>query len=170
MYDLEPRYAGALAGFTRENLGFSARVAEGMDAALCGADLVVLATTAGEPYILDRSTFAPGQVVLNISLRDIGPDIILDADNVVDDVDHCLTANTSVHLAERSCGHRGFVTGTLARIIDGSVRPAGDRPVIFSPFGLGVLDLAVGMHVYRTALDEGTGVAVDDFFFETHRW
>ncbi|GAA1989669.1 hypothetical protein GCM10009799_14240 [Nocardiopsis rhodophaea] len=107
VYDLEPRYAGALAGFTRENLGISARVAEGMDAALCGADVVVLATTAGEPYILDRSTFAPGQVVLNISLRDIGPDIILDADNVVDDGGRPRTSTS------RSCSGQRSSSGSV---------------------------------------------------------
>ncbi|GAA3028003.1 hypothetical protein GCM10020000_00580 [Streptomyces olivoverticillatus] len=42
--------------------------------------------------------------------------------------------------------------------------------MVFSPFGLGVLDLAVGMHVYRTARESGEAVAVPDFFGETQRW
>ena len=47
---------------------------------------------------LDPNTFKAGQVVLNISLRDIAPEIILNACNVFDDVEHCMKANTSPHL------------------------------------------------------------------------
>ncbi|MGO4748178.1 2,3-diaminopropionate biosynthesis protein SbnB, partial [Streptomyces sp. 2MCAF27] len=43
-------------------------------------------------------------------------------------------------------------------------------PVIFSPFGLGVLDLAVGAHIYRVATEAGEATAIDDFFGETTRW
>ena len=133
-------------------------------------DTVVFATTAATPHLTDPGALRPGQVVLNISLRDLGPDVILGAANVVDDVDHCLTADTSPHLAEQRVGHRDFIDGTLAEVMTGQVRLDGDRPVIFSPFGLGVLDLAVGMLVYQAANAQGQALAVDDFFAETERW
>jgi N-[(2S)-2-amino-2-carboxyethyl]-L-glutamate dehydrogenase len=52
----------------------------------------------------------------------------------------------------------------------GEITLGTDRPKIFSPFGLGVLDLAVGMHVYHTALAQGRALAIDDFFGDTERW
>jgi ornithine cyclodeaminase/alanine dehydrogenase-like protein (mu-crystallin family) len=132
--------------------------------------VVVFATTAGEPYVLEQGTFAPGQIVLNISLRDIGPELIVDSYNVVDDVDHCLKADTSPHLAEQKYGNRDFITGTLAQVINGEATVGADKPIVFSPFGLGVLDLAVGLEVHRVAAESGRATAIADFFGETERW
>ena len=61
--------------------------------------------------------------------------------NVVDDVEHCLKANTS-----------------------------SGRPVVFSPFGLGVLDLAVGKCVYDEVARSGELHVIDEFFHELRRY
>jgi len=170
IYDKVADYASAMAGYTRSRLGYTARVAGDLAAALRPADLVVLVTNSGQPHILDPEAFAPDKVVLNISLRDIGPHIIAASSNVVDDVDHCLTADTSPHLAEQAYGHRDFITGTLAQVMLGEVTIGAGAPIIFSPFGLGVLDLAVGSLVYRKAVDSGQAITIPDFFAETTRW
>ncbi|MEV0374575.1 2,3-diaminopropionate biosynthesis protein SbnB [Streptomyces sp. NPDC050636] len=170
VHDQMPEYGEKFTGYAAGELGYTARFEADLATALAGADVVVLATTAGEPYILDAATFGPGQVVLNVSLRDIGPEIIAGAQNILDDVGHCMTANTSPHLAEQKYGHRDFIDGTLAEVIRGAIEVSSDKPVIFSPFGLGVLDLAVGMHVYRTAQESGEAVAIEDFFGEKTRW
>ena len=86
--------------------------------------------------------------MLHVSLRDLAPEILLAATNVVDDVEHCLKADTSPHLAEQLTGNRDFLDGTLDDVMAGRVTVPADRPVVFSPFGLGVLDLAVGKFVY----------------------
>ncbi|WP_031156821.1 2,3-diaminopropionate biosynthesis protein SbnB [Streptomyces xanthophaeus] len=170
LYDQVPEYAGSLAAHIREELGHPAAVSEGLGDALKGADVVVLATTAAEPYVTDPDSFAPGQVVLNVSLRDICADLVLSSYNVLDDIDHCLTARTSPHLAELKSGNRDFVSGVLAEVIEGGLTLAADRPRIFSPFGLGVLDLAVGAYVHRRAVETGQATSVADFFGETRRW
>lgn len=170
VHDQLPQYGEALAGYTRTELGWPADTAAELAPVLEGADLVVFATTAGEPYVLEPETFGPGQLVLNISLRDLGPELIAGAYNVLDDVEHCLKANTSPHLAEQKYGNRDFVTGTLAQVINGEAAVGQDRPVIFSPFGLGVLDLAVGRFVHQAAQASGEAVEIADFFGETKRW
>ncbi len=132
------------------------------------ADLVVLATTAAVPHITQRR-FCAGQVVLNISLRDLSPEIIASANNILDDIEHCLKADTSPDLAVRAFGNRDFITGTIDQLITGDIGLDPSRPSIFSPFGLGVLDLALGKWVFELALDSGTACAIDDFMFEMER-
>lgn len=82
-------------------------------------------------------------------LRDLAPEVLLASANLVDDVDHCLKANTSPHLVEQRTGSRDFLLGTLDDVLSGRVSPPADRPLVFSPFGLGVLDLAVGAFVHE---------------------
>ncbi|WP_183144799.1 2,3-diaminopropionate biosynthesis protein SbnB, partial [Pseudomonas savastanoi] len=133
------------------------------------ADVVVFATTAPSPYVLEP-LFRPGQLLLNISLRDLGADVIAQANNILDDVEHCLKAQTSPDLAVQQYQDRSFITGTLAQLMTGQVELSPDRASIFSPFGLGVLDLAVGQRVYRQAVAEGSALPVPTFFFESKRW
>jgi len=38
------------------------------------------------------------------------------------------------------------------------------RPVVFSPFGMGILDLAVGKWVYGQAVASGQEQRLSDFF------
>lgn len=167
VHDIDEASGRALADHIRITQGRPASFTADRDTALA-ADTVVFATTALEPYV--TAPFRADQVVLNISLRDLAPDVVLAADNVLDDVDHCLKAGTSPHLAEQLSGSRSFVTGTLAGVLNGGVTLTPGRPVIFSPFGLGVLDLAVGAHVLTQARADGTALAVPDFFGETSRW
>src|SRR6202012_4009277 len=137
---------------------------------LIGAsDLVVFATIAGTPHVTEPSWFKHNPVVLHISLRDLAPEILLESFNLVDDIEHCLKANTSPHLVEQATGSRDFLAGTLADVMAGRVTVPADRTVVFSPFGLGVLDLAVGKHVYDEVTRAGQLQVVDDFFHELRR-
>lgn len=141
------------------------RLVDELNSLLSGAKLISLATTASEPYIFDLSMCAEDCTVLNVSLRDLAPEVILASDNVVDDVDHICRAQTSVHLAEQVVGHRDFIRCTLAEVTSGIARPRQERtkPVIFSPFGLGVLDLALGQLVYELARKEKLGTSMGEF-------
>jgi N-[(2S)-2-amino-2-carboxyethyl]-L-glutamate dehydrogenase len=134
------------------------------------SDLVVFATVAGRPHVTDVSWFDHNPLVLHVSLRDLAPEIVLASTNIVDDVEHCLKANTSPHLAEQLTGNRDFLHGTLDDVITGRVTVPADRPVVFSPFGLGVLDLAVGKYVYDEVTRSGELHVIDDFFHELRRY
>src|SRR2546421_5429311 len=139
-------------------------------AELLGAsDLIVFTTVASAPHIADTSLFDHNPLVLHVSLRDLAPEILLRSQNVVDDVEHVLTANTSPHLTEQQAGNRDFVTGTLAEIMLGRRSVNRSRPVIFSPFGMGILDVAVGKWVYGRAVAAGRDERGSGIFYEAAR-
>ena len=128
--------------------------------------LISFATTVVTPYLLHKSVFDPETVILHISLRDLGAEIILSSNNIVDDIDHVCRAQTSIHLAEQQVQHREFITGTIAQVISGRIkhRSNKEQTTIFSPFGLGVLDLAVADYVYRHAYESSIGTEIREFF------
>jgi ornithine cyclodeaminase/alanine dehydrogenase-like protein (mu-crystallin family) len=110
-----------------------------------------------------------GATLLHISLRDLTPEAILMGENIVDDMDHAMRAQTSTHLAEQSEGNRDFLHGTLAQILTGEIPPRDDPDTIsiFSPFGLGVLDLTLGSYAYELAVEQGIGTKITSFFDST---
>ncbi|KQZ38720.1 2,3-diaminopropionate biosynthesis protein SbnB [Duganella sp. Root1480D1] len=169
VHDLTPDSAAAFAAHAQSR--HPAMAVETADlAAALGADIVVFATTAGTPYVPRATRFAAGQIVLNISLRDLMPESLLDANNLFDDVDHCMKADTSPHLAEQLLGDRRFVSGTLAQLMRAEIVLDGSKPTIFSPFGMGILDLALGKHVLAQARLRGLAREIPGFFGETQRW
>ncbi len=139
------------------------RIAASPQEVFGGSRLVSFATVTSTPH-LHEVAWTADHTVLHVSLRDLAPRLILEADNVADDIDHVLRAGTSLHLTEQACGHRAFVRCTLADVVAGAApRRVAGRPVVFSPFGLGVLDLAVARLVLAHAVAHGAGVRVPDF-------
>ncbi|WEV28756.1 2,3-diaminopropionate biosynthesis protein SbnB [Streptomyces sp. 71268] len=165
--------ADSAAGFRtyleQSNAAGHVTVHDSAEALIRSSDLVVFATTAGRPHVGDPTWFDHHPLVLHISLRDLAPEIILDSVNVVDDIEHCLQADTSPHLAEQRTGNRAFIAGTLDDVLAGRVSVPANRTVVFSPFGLGVLDLAVGKYVHDEVSRSGHLHVIDDFFHELRR-
>ncbi|GAA0517358.1 2,3-diaminopropionate biosynthesis protein SbnB [Saccharopolyspora subtropica] len=171
VYDLSADHsAGFRSYLERVESGPRITVHDSAEELIRSSDLVVFATVAGTPHVHDPAWFAHHPLVLHVSLRDLSPEIILSSVNVVDDVEHCLKADTSPHLAEQRTGNRDFLDGTINDVLDGRLKIPGDRTVVFSPFGLGVLDLAVGKYVYDEVLAHGEPTVVPDFFAELRRY
>ncbi|WP_316522791.1 2,3-diaminopropionate biosynthesis protein SbnB [Kitasatospora brasiliensis] len=170
VFDLSAESAAGFAGYLEQAGGTGAvTVHDSAESLIRGSDLVVFATIAGTPHVHDPAWFSHNPLVLHVSLRDLSPEVVLAATNITDDIEHCLKADTSLHLTEQRLGHRDFVDGTLYDVLTGRVRVPADRPVIFSPFGLGVLDLAVGKHVLDTVRATGDLTVVPGFFHELRR-
>ena len=171
VYDLSAGSADGFRGYL-ERSGTTGKVTVhgSAEELVRSSDLLIFATIAGQPHVRDQAWFAHHPLVLHVSLRDLAPEILLDSVNVVDDVEHCLKASTSPHLAEQLTGSRDFLDGTLNDVMAGQVTVPADRPVIFSPFGLGVLDLAVGAYVYNQVARAGDLPIVSEFFHELRRY
>lgn len=85
-------------------------------------------------------------------------------DNVVDDLDHVCREKTSIHLTEMATGNREFVRCGIAEIITGNQQKrVPGKPVMFSPFGLGVLDIALGKYILDQSEAKNFGVIIEDF-------
>jgi 2,3-diaminopropionate biosynthesis protein SbnB len=164
VFDLDADRAAGFARRATEELGVATKTAGTVAEALAAHRLVSLATTAAKPH-LDLAPLAPGSTVLHVSLRDISVADMLAAQNVVDDTDHVNREGTSVHLASQESGNTDFVDAEIGDVVRDpeSFRRDPDRTLIYSPFGLGILDMALAAHLRREAAAKGLGVQVDDF-------
>lgn len=164
VYDMYSDHADCFIEKIKNIKEVEARKVDSVSEVLASAPLTIFATTAGVPYISDISTCTNKSTILNISLRDFDPEVVLSCDNVVDDLDHVCRERTSIHLTEAKTGNRDFVRCNIAEVIT-KRQPGrvGEKPVMFSPFGLGVLDLALGKYVLNKANENGTGIIVEDF-------
>ena len=170
LYDLDHKEAEHLRKWLRDHHGVEAEIRDRLEDVIGDASLVLFTTTALAPYLADAKLLGHCPTVLHLSLRDICVNVILASENIVDDVDHCLKASTSLHLTEMATGNRDFVAGNLVDVLDKKVQPDRNRPRIFSPFGLGVLDLAVADLVLKTAIARNAAIALPDFFSNSARW
>jgi len=167
VYDLDASRARQFAQKCRDEFGdIEITIAPDVETVLRNSPMISLATTAAKPHIHDCSMCSPGTVLLHVSLRDLAPEVILSSDNIVDDVDHVCRAQTSVHLAEQLVGNRSFIRCALGDILAGNEasRRDDDSIVVFSPFGLGVLDLAVSSLARNLARELGLGITIPSFF------
>ena len=123
VHDLSADSAAGFGEYLRR-AGVTGRITthERPEALIRSSDLVVFATVAGQPHVREVSWCAHNPLVLHVSLRDLAPEIVLASTNVVDDVEHCLKADTSPHLAEQLTGNRDFLAGTLDDVMPGRVR------------------------------------------------
>ncbi|MQY20205.1 2,3-diaminopropionate biosynthesis protein SbnB [Nocardia macrotermitis] len=163
IYDLDAGRACAFADrIASDHPDVAVRAATTFTEAVRGQPLLSFATTASSPYT-DLGEARADAVVLHVSLRDLTPATIVSAVNIVDDTDHVCRAQTSLHLAEQATGGRDFITAEIGALFeDGAEVPSGGRK-IFSPFGLGVLDIAVARFVADRAREHRVGVTVDAF-------
>ena len=170
LYDVDRKEAEHFSKWLRDQHNLQADIQNRLEDAISDSSLILFATTTLDPYLADEKLFGHCPTVLHLSLRDICVNVILASQNIVDDVDHCLKAKTSLHLTEIAMGNRDFVAGSLVDVLEKKFKLDYDRPRIFSPFGLGVLDLTVGNFVLEAAKSSGAAIALPDFFSNSARW
>jgi ornithine cyclodeaminase/alanine dehydrogenase-like protein (mu-crystallin family) len=175
LYDSIPgRHAAMSAALVAEGLNCVA--AGGAREAVEGAGIVVTVTTTTTGY-LPHAWLAPGTLVAHVSLDDVLPDVVRLADLiVVDDWDLVSTDERRLlgrlYHAGELIGPHGESSGmaaapaatrvstslpeVLAGRHPGRCRP--DEIVLSNPFGMGILDVAMGAAALRSAHRLGVGV------------
>lgn len=163
-HDLNPERAGQFKRIC-QGMVDDVEIVNDPGSVLGRCPLISFATTASTPHIVDLAQCAPGSTVLHISLRDLTPELILSCDNVVDDTGHVARAGTSIHLTAQLVGNTDFVRCSLGQILTGEAVARVDARAItvFSPFGLGILDLAAGRLVCDLAARENVGSRLQSF-------
>jgi ornithine cyclodeaminase len=164
IYDIDAQRAKRFAD-RHNHSGTPVEVASSLSALLERCNLVSFATTAVVPYLEEFNRLRAGSTILHISLRDIAPEVLLRCDNIVDDAQHVLRANTSLHLAQQRYPRSDTIRTTIGAIIDGrsAARQHPDAVAVFSPFGLGILDVAVAQIVLDAAQASGRGIVIESF-------
>lgn len=139
----------------------SSIIVEDLEKNISSSDVILFATSAAVPYFKNQLSLKHNPTILHMSLRDISPEIILQAQNVADDIDHSVKAQTSLHLAEQIVNNRNFITEDISDFINKKSKIDMNRTRIYAPFGMGILDLAI----VRAILDEEPAtVDVSNFF------
>jgi N-[(2S)-2-amino-2-carboxyethyl]-L-glutamate dehydrogenase len=125
---------------------------------------ILFATTAVRQYISDLSLFQHNPIVLHLSLRDLDPAVLDKSQNIVDDPDHVLRAGTSLDKARERATDELVIDGSIGDLILRRLRRNLAHPTVVSPFGLGMLDVALGAFAYEQAVSAGLTVDVPSFF------
>ena len=167
LYDVDGERAKALAGeFDR---AFVCRSAE---EAIRGAELVVPVTTATSGYI-HHEWLQPGSLLVNVSLDDPLPEVVVRADKVF--VDDCglieaderrllgrMLRAGQIRGANADSNARPRIDGALGQLLIGAcpTRSRPDEIILVNPFGLAIEDVAVARRVHREARSLGLGAAL----------
>ena len=147
-----------------EQAGNKITEAEDVEAAVRGADIVVLVTTATSP-IVRKAWIAEGALVLGMgSYQQIEDAIATSADKiVVDSWDQAAHRGDLRSLVGKGKIERRHVYAELGEIVAGRKpgRATDQEHILVALVGLGAHDICIAQHVYRRALEMGLGQQVE---------
>jgi ornithine cyclodeaminase/alanine dehydrogenase-like protein (mu-crystallin family) len=161
-------HARAFAQQQAPRYAFAIEPTESAEAAVCGADLIVTATTAAEP-ILFREWVAPGAHINAVgssipTTRELASEIMSTASLFVDRRESTLNESGDYLFAMRA-GAIGpdHIRAEVGEVLLGKHpgRSAPDEITLFKSLGLAVEDLAAADYVYQQARARGAGTWVE---------
>lgn len=84
--------------------------------------------------------------------------------NIVDNINHIMTANTSPYLTKQKFSNTTFINCTIGELVAGQYKLSClAKPTVIFPMGLGVLDIAVAYYVYTEAKLRNLAIKIDNF-------
>ena len=149
-------------------LGVKVRASDSAEAAVDGADIVVLVTSSSTP-VIEEAWVAPGTHVISVGAcrpdqREMAPALVARARLVVDSRAAALVESGDVVQGIREQRFdASHVAGELGEVLLGRVAGRRDRDevTIFKSLGMAVEDVAAADLVYRRAEDTGAGTALE---------
>lgn len=96
----------------------------------------------------------------------MAPEILLASNNVVDDIEHVLNANTAPHLAYKISGNKNFINCNAYELINGYKNFDSNKLTIFAPMGMGILDLMLANYIYEMSQTQNLDIEIKNFFEE----
>lgn len=151
-------------------------VASSAEEAIRPAQCIVPVTTTVTGYI-PFSWLQPGAVIVNVSLDDVLPDVVFQADKVFVDDWNLIKADTRrlfgrMYRAGQLLGpeegdaqltdQQRRIDGSLCDVIQGTAGRTHENEIILvNPFGMAIADIALASYVYREALQQALGIRLE---------
>ena len=161
IFDLNRQRAEALAEEVNAAGRLRAVAADSAEKAVVGADVVVTATIATEPY-LRREWLKPGAFYGDIAANDAELAVYAAADKLyTDDWEQIKFHGMGTLVKGLQAGKIGedIVSGNLGEVVIGKKpgRESGDDLCIFKHIGMSVTDLPAAWSIYQSARELGLG-------------
>jgi len=159
--DIDAGRREALAASFAKSTGAPARGVASPQAAVEGADVIVTATTASVPLVMERWV-EPGALVITLgSYAEVETALVTSVDKLL--VDNWAQAEHRgglSRLAEEGVVTRAALYAELGDVVAGKVpgRHSPDERILCAEIGLGTEDLATAWRVYELAREAGRGV------------
>lgn len=177
LFDLDQQRSEALQQRLTPGLqerSVTLQLAASAEEAIKQAQLVVPVTTVTRGYI-PFAWLQPGTIVVNVSLDDVLPDVVLQANKVIVDDWHLVKSDSRRLLGKMHRAGQVFgpddapqKTGSSGRRVDAQLgdlvlgRTAGREGendiILVNPFGLAIEDIACATRVYQKALEQNVGM------------
>jgi alanine dehydrogenase len=162
-YDLDDDRATELGARLSRTLGFPIQPAGALEAAVAGADILLVATWARRP-LLTADLVRPGVHVTTLGADEpgkveVGAEVLARALVVCDDRDLAVRVGA---LAGAGLGPE-HVAATLAEVLTAHHpgRTSSEQITVYGGVGLPFMDLAVAWPVYQAAVERGVGTRID---------
>lgn len=127
-------------------------------------DAILTVTNSKTPVLSDDELDGSELIIALGTYQELCDRTILEADHViVDHVEQCFQRGALSDLVDRNELTRFDVDATIGDVIDGNYgeRIHGDDRVVFTPIGLGSIDIAIAEHVYLNGTEDGVGGEFD---------
>jgi ornithine cyclodeaminase/alanine dehydrogenase-like protein (mu-crystallin family) len=161
IYDIEPPAAAAAARRLTSEFQIDALVCSSACEAVRGASIIVTATQADEPLVMDEWV-APGATVISIgSWQEFDEEFVLNAKLVVDIYEHCIHRGELARLIQSGRITRHSIHALLGEVISGR-KPGRQDPherILVVPMGMGTHDVALAKTAFDNAMARGAGTS-----------